>query len=131
MPGRRAAGLGNPGELLCHMALSVRFYGNGVSVRLISGQSPCLTQSDSVSFLVACTSLCQDGFQREGLWEVGHLLPLLAPPEFSWLIFEAAPCSFLAPPVVRQLRQVVLAKVAGFGQQFPNRSLRTRCQHGW
>lgn len=29
------------------------------------------------------SSLRQDGFQREGFWEAGHLLRLLAPPEFS------------------------------------------------
>ena len=32
-------------------------------------------------------SLSQDWFRQEGLWEVGCLLPLLAPLDFSWLVF--------------------------------------------
>ena len=43
--------------------------------------------SDSGSFLVARASLSQGGFQREGLWEAGCLLPLVAPPGFSRLVF--------------------------------------------
>ena len=46
--GRRAAGLGNPGELLCHVARSLGFYGNWVSFRL-----SLANHSDSGSFLVA------------------------------------------------------------------------------
>ena len=68
---------------------------------------------------MAHASLSQDGFQGEGLWEIGHLLPLLAPPEFSQLVFGQ---STMGPPFVRQLGQVGLAKVGGFGQQFPNSS---------
>ena len=75
--------------------------------------------SDSGSFLVVCTWLSQGEFQQEGLWEIGHLLPLLAPPEFSQLVFGQ---STMGPPFVRQLGQVGLAKVGGFGQQFPNSS---------
>ena len=41
--GWRAAGSGNPGELLCHVAHSFRFFGDGVSFRVISGQSFRLT----------------------------------------------------------------------------------------
>ena len=40
MPGKRAAEEGNP-ELLCHMACSLRFYGNGVSFLVVSGQLSC------------------------------------------------------------------------------------------
>ena len=69
---------------------------------------------------MAHASLSQDGFQGEGLWEIGHLLPLLAPPEFSQLVFGQ---STMGPPFVRQLGQVGLAKVGGFGQQFPNTSV--------
>ena len=50
--------------------------------------------SDSGSFLVACTSLSQDGFQCEGFWDVGRTILwagvsslLLAPSKFSWLVF--------------------------------------------
>ena len=38
-PGWRAVGEGNPGELLCHMARSLRFYGDGISFRVVFGQS--------------------------------------------------------------------------------------------
>ena len=31
------------------------------------------------SFLVACASLSQDGFQRQGFWEIGPLLPPMGP----------------------------------------------------
>ena len=65
---------------------------------------------------MARASLSQDGFQGEGLWEIGHLLPLLAPPEFSQLVFGR---STMGPPFVRQLGQVGLAKAGGFGQQLP------------
>ena len=55
------------------------FYGNGVSSQVVSGQSSCsaLTWSGSGSFLVACTSLSQDGFQ--GSWKVGCLLLPIGP----------------------------------------------------
>ena len=45
---------GNPGELLCHVAHSLRFYGNGVSLQVVSGQLSCVagTWSGSGSFLV-------------------------------------------------------------------------------
>ena len=38
-PGRRAGGQGNPGELLCHMACSLGFYGDGIVFRVVFGQS--------------------------------------------------------------------------------------------
>ena len=39
--------------------------------------------SDSGSFLVARTSVSQDGFQREGFWEVGETYyGLVSPPSF-------------------------------------------------
>ena len=38
-PRRRAGRWGNPGELLCHVARSLRFYGDGISFRVVSGQS--------------------------------------------------------------------------------------------
>ena len=38
-PGWRAVGYGNPGELLCHMACSLEFYGDGISFRVGFSQS--------------------------------------------------------------------------------------------
>ena len=38
-PGHRAAGEGNPGELLCHVAHSLRFYGDGIDFQVVFGQS--------------------------------------------------------------------------------------------
>ena len=42
-----------------------------------------LAWCDSGSFLVARASLSQDGFQRQGSWEVGCLLPPTGP---SWIL---------------------------------------------
>ena len=55
------------------MAHSLRFYGNGVSF------PPLAYLSDSGSFLLAGASLRQDGFHREGFWEVGKTYCLLLP----------------------------------------------------
>ena len=38
-PRRRAGGWGNPGELLCHMACSLGFYGDGISFWVVFRQS--------------------------------------------------------------------------------------------
>ena len=38
-PWQRAVGSGNPGELLCHMAHSLGFYGEGISFQVVSSQS--------------------------------------------------------------------------------------------
>lgn len=42
-----------------------------------------------------CAPFSQDALQSEGQWEVDHLLPLVAPPGFSQLVFSTAPCSLL------------------------------------
>ena len=67
----------------------LKFYWNGVSNRVVSGQSSCsaCTWSGSGSSLVAGTSLSQDGFHRQGFWEVGVSSLLLAPPKFSRFVF--------------------------------------------
>ena len=39
VPGPRAEGLGNPGELLCHVAHSLGFYGYGTSFWVVFSQS--------------------------------------------------------------------------------------------
>ena len=57
-PEQRAGGSGDPGELLCHVAGSVGFYGDGISFRVVFSQS-----SDSESFLVVRALFGQDGCQ--------------------------------------------------------------------
>ena len=42
---------------------------------------------------------------------------LFAPPNSSWLVFGAIPCSLLGPPIVRQLMQGATI-VTGQGGQF-------------
>ena len=37
--GGRAVGEGNPGELLCRVACNLRFYDDGISFRVVFGQS--------------------------------------------------------------------------------------------
>ena len=60
---------GNPRDLLCHMALSPGFYGNGISFQVVFGQS-----SGSEYFLVARTLFNQDECQQVGFWEMdGHV----------------------------------------------------------
>ena len=39
VPEWRAGGWGDPGELLCHVAWSLRFYGGGISFWVVFGQS--------------------------------------------------------------------------------------------
>ena len=50
-------------------------------IGLVSGLS-LANHSDSGSFLVAHASLSQDGFQREGFWEVGRKYRLASPVSF-------------------------------------------------
>ena len=77
---------GNPGGLLSHAARSLGLHGDRVCSRAVFGWSSfsaCIW-SDSGPFLVAHTSLIQDGFQREGFWEVGRAYSGLAsPPSFD------------------------------------------------
>ena len=49
---------------------------------LVSGLS-LANHSDSGSFLVVRTSLSQDGFQRDGFWEVGRTYGLVSPLSFD------------------------------------------------
>ena len=65
--------------------------------------------SDSASFLVAHTSISQDGCQREGFWEVvGHVV---SPFDFSRTLPVGGGlsvlCSLPGPPVLKQLMQMV------------------------
>ena len=53
---------------------------------LVSGLS-LANQSDSESFLVVYALFSQNGYQREGFWEVvGHVVSLLTFPELSLLV---------------------------------------------
>ena len=62
--------LGSPGELLCRVAHSFRFYGDGISFQVVSGQLFWPR-----SFLMIQALLNQDECQEEGFWEVvGHVV---------------------------------------------------------
>ena len=86
-------------------------------VRLVSRLS-LANHFDSESFLVVHALFSQDGCQREGFWEVvGHVV---SPFDLS----QALPvggglvsCSFLGPPVVKHLMQMV-TMVPGQGGWF-------------
>ena len=85
---------------------------------LVSGLS-LANHSDSESFLVAHTSLNQDGCQREGFWEVvGYVV---SPFDLSQTLSVGGgllvPCSLPGPPVVKQLMQIV-TREPGQGGQF-------------
>ena len=99
----------------------LRFYGNGVSLQVVSGPPFWLR-----ILLEAHTPPHQDGFQCEGFWEVGrtYLFPPLRP---SWNL----PVSFqrLHLRLYQDLLLVgnsgkwlslCLAKAGSFSQQFPN-----------
>ena len=69
----------DPRRTALHVARSLRFMVMG----LVSGLS-LANHSDSGSFLVARASLSQDGFQREGFWEVVRTYyGLASPPSFQ------------------------------------------------
>ena len=85
VPGPRAAGWGKPGELLCHMAHHLGYYGDGVSVQVVSDQSLWLR-----FFLVVHASPSQEGLQR-GCREVGGTYGLASP--FSlWPFLNYSSC---------------------------------------
>ena len=56
-PGRRAGGSGNPGELLCRVAGSLGFYGDGISFRVVFSQSFWLRVLPSGAHLVQLRSM--------------------------------------------------------------------------
>ena len=73
VPGQRAAGYGDPGELVCLVAHSLGFYMMGLfSVLSLANHS------DSGSFLVGYALLNQDGFQQEEFWDVGRTYGLVS-----------------------------------------------------
>ena len=65
-PGWRAEGEGSPGELLCHVARSLGFHGDGICFSTVSGQSSFLAHIWSDSGSGWCMRLSQDGFQHKG-----------------------------------------------------------------
>ena len=73
-----------PGGPPCHTAGGLRFHADGVSFQVVSGQSSCLAHvwSDSGTFPVAWTSVCQDGFQCKGFWKVDRTYGVVSPPSF-------------------------------------------------
>ena len=68
-PGQRAAGRGNPGELLRPTARGLWSYGNGARL-FLAHQSSCLAHSwsGSGSFLEGHTPLSPDRLQHQGFW---------------------------------------------------------------
>ena len=103
-PWQRAAGWGSPGELLCHVAPSPWFYGNGVSFQVVPGQSSCLahTWSGPGSFLVESAPLSQMDSSIKDPGKLVIFSLLLAPSRPSWVVFRATAYSLSGPPVVRK-----------------------------
>ena len=104
--GWRAAGSGNAGEQLCHVACM------GFMVMGLVSRLSLAFYSDSESSLVVHALFSQDGCQREGFWEVVDLSRTL-PVGGGLLVL----CSLPGPPVVKQLMQIV-TMVPGQGGQF-------------
>ena len=96
------------------MARSLGFYGDGISF-----QVALANHSNSESFLVAHTSLSQDGCYREGFWEVdGHAV---SPLDLSRTLLAGGGLlvlySLSGSPAIKQLMQMV-TKVPGQGGRF-------------
>ena len=97
----------------------------GFRVRGLVLGLPLVSHSDSESFLVACASFSQDGFQQEGFWEVGRTYDLVFslsfwPFSWWWLINSM----FLTRTSCCKITQAnsdcgTLVRVGGFGQWFP------------
>ena len=75
--------------------------------------------SDSESFLVVYVLFSQDGYQREGFWEV--VGQVVSPFDLSPTLLVGGgllvPCSLPGPPVIKQLMEIV-AMVPGQGGRF-------------
>ena len=95
--GRRAKCKGTQENYLA-MWGSLWFYRNGVSFQVVSGQSSCsaCNRCASGSLLVTWAPLRQEGFRRQGSWEVGCLLPPIGPshifPVTFLFLFRASCC---------------------------------------
>jgi len=112
-PVQRTVRQGNPGELLCNVARSLRFCSNGVTFWMVILLGSCLS-----SWWHMCLSAKMN--QWKGLWKVGHLL-LLASPKFSWLVFfiGTSCCGTAQASSYQLLGQVVW---------FPNSTMKSQLQ---
>ena len=116
------AGYRDPGELLCHGAHPLRLYVTGLVLRLSLASHLAwfifgLTQGPSW-WCLHLSAKMDSSESNSGRLVISSLFwPLPNSP--NWLPFSAATLSSLSRlPVVR--RQAGLAKVDGFGYQFPN-----------
>ena len=75
--------------------------------------------SDSESFLVVLVLFSQDGYQREGFWEVVGQVVSLFDLDLTLLVGGGllVPCSLGGPPILKQLMQMV-TMVPGQGGRF-------------
>ena len=112
-PGWRTVGWGNPGDLLCHVAGSLGFYGDCISFQVIFSQLFWLR------VLPGGAGLVQPG------WVPGKILgggrTCVSPFDVSRTLPVDGglfiPCSSPGPPAIKQLRQMV-TMVPGQGGQF-------------
>ena len=105
-PRQRAAG-----EPLCHTAHGLSLMVRGlVSTLSLANHLACShIWSDLGSCLVACPSLSHQGFSMRVSGRLaGSSFLLVAPPQFSQLIFSSRRCCSMGPPIVRQFMQAVL-----------------------
>lgn len=120
-----------PWRTACHVAHSLRFFGNDLNYWLFlanniacsdiwsdSGSFPGGTHTSSPSLQAKMDSSVRVSGRLAKTYYKLHLFTLLAPPNSSPSYFSmAVPCSLLRPPVVRQLKQVIImAFVSGFSQ---------------
>ena len=113
-----------PGELLCHVACSLRFYGTGV--RFLLG----LAQGSSWR-RVRLSAKMDSSAKDPGRFVVSSFL--WAPPKSSFLVFRAARSSLLGPPVGRQLMQVAIitpGQGGHFSQQSPDKMELILAEYG-
>ena len=128
MARQRAAGSGNPGELLCHRFTVSGFRIMGFVSRLSLARHLACAYIWYDRVLSGGTHVSQPrwiltwgplGGWQDVLWACSSSL-LLAPPKFCQLL-AAAPCSLWGPPVVRQLvRMQAVIVVPGQGRWFPS-----------
>ena len=129
---QRAVGSGNPGELLCHMAHSLRHYGDGGLLSRLS----LANYSDSGVLLGGAHVARSRGCQGEGFWEmIGHVV---FPLDLSWTLLIGG--GLLVPVLYLDLLLSwnysckyllwCLAKVGDFSQcAFPNREIEQTGSH--
>ena len=132
LAGQRAAGWGTSEELLCHVARSLGFYGDGVTFRVVSGQSSCLAHiwSDSGSFLEQLSAKMDSNVKDSGR-SAGHrgwhlLPPAFGPSQILPVSFQRQRCVLYGDLLWGNSGKrllVCLAKAGGFRQRFPNTTM--------